>query len=142
MSDYYSVESGTVIRVDGGELVVRIDRSGEDCGGCRSCAMKALCRGRDDGHMDLPVASDGAEHSVGDLVKVAYRVANPAVAAGIMFLPSLAGLFLGGFIGHGLQRGDMYFLAGCFIGLAAGVGVSCLLGRLKPLKPKTRLLRE
>lgn len=122
----YEEQTGTVIRVESGRLLVRVDRDDADCGGCRSCAVKALCRGRDSGHMDLPVSFAGAAPAaVGDRVRVAYRSANAAVASLVMFLPSLAGLFFGGFAWQRLAgRTDRNFLLGCLAGFVLGLTVS------------------
>lgn len=145
ISDSYEVQTGSVLRVEPGHLVVRVERDNSDCGGCRSCAVKALCRGRDDGHMDLPVAFSGnPPANRGDKVRIAFRATNAAWAAVAMFIPSLLGLFFGGFAGHYLAgESDRAFLAGCFIGLLAGVGISYVLSKSVPgLRPDVRLLER
>lgn len=145
--DEYTVESGTVIGVRPGEAMVRVEKSDADCGGCRSCAMKSLCRGREVGHFDLPVPisdADGDRVVEGRRVRVAYRPTNAAVAGLVMFVPALVGLFLGGLAGQRLGSGsDAALLIGCFAGLAAGLGVSFAVSRLSSsLKPRVRLLPE
>jgi Positive regulator of sigma E activity len=145
--DEYTVESGTIVDVRPGEVVVRIEKSDADCGGCRSCAMKSLCRGREAGHLDLPVpvpAGGDAPAVEGQRVRIAYRPTNAAVAGLIMFVPSLVGLLLGGLGGYRLGGGsDAILLVGCFAGIAAGIGVSFAISRLSPsLKPSVRLLPE
>lgn len=141
----FTVENGTVVDVVPGGVVVRVPKKDGDCGGCRSCAMKRLCGGRDVDHIDLSVATPaGGTPEKGAAVRVAYRPTNAALAALVMFLPALLGLFVGGVIGHRLGGGsDAGLLAGCFIGFAAGVGASFAAARLSPaLKPLVRLLPE
>ncbi len=143
----YTIETGAVIAVAPDHVVVRLEKREEDCGGCRSCAMKNLCGGRDAGHIDLrtPLAAEGDRPETGDAVRVAYRPANAALAAVVMFLPALAGLLLGGLAGYRLGGGDddAVFVLGCLIGLAAGVGTSAALSRLSPaLKPSVRIVPD
>lgn len=143
--DSYEVKTGAVIDVLPGQVVVRVERDDADCGGCRSCAVRGLCRGRDSGHMDLPVAFEGQPPAkTGDQVRIAYRAANAAVAALTMFLPALLGLFFGGFIGHRwFGDSDGMFLAGCLIGFILGLGVSYVLARtVASLKPDVKLLPQ
>lgn len=138
------IRRGTVIAVEPNRLVVRVEREEEeDCGGCRSCAMKSLCRGRTDGHLDLPVAiPEGMAKSRGDRVTVAYRETNAAVASLLMFLPALLGLFFGGFAANAVfGAGDGIFLAGALGGLAAGLAVTFVVGRVSTaLGPVVRLV--
>lgn len=133
------LKSGTVMRIVGDSAIVRVERDGEDCGGCRSCAVKALCRGRDVNRMELPVRLDST-HSVhvGDTVMIAYHAGRQSVAALVMFFPSLAGLLLGGFAVQRLSGGesDGLFLAGAAGGLGLGLAVTFALSRLLPLGPK------
>lgn len=139
----YVLTTGRVVSVRDGEVVVRVERNEEDCGGCRSCAVKGLCRGRDTGHMDLRVDSVGAPlPGVGDKVGVAYRSTNAALAALAMFLPALLGLLFGGLVGYRLaDGGDAVFLVGCVVGFAAGLAVSWLLTRsVSSLRPHARLV--
>lgn len=144
--DEYEVQTGSVLRVEPGRLIVRVERDDSECGGCRSCAVKSLCRGRDDGHMDLPVLFGSGEPPAreGEAVRIAYRAANPAIASIIMFVPALAGLFFGGFVGQWvLGEGDGNFLIGCLVGLVAGLGVSYVLARgVAGLRPDVRLLER
>lgn len=138
----FTVREGTVVAIERDMAVVRIERE-EDCGGCRSCAMKALCRGRDTGHMDLVASlAGGAAPSPGTRVQVAYRETNPALAALVMFVPSLLGLFFGGFAANRLwHASDGIFLAGCLVGLLAGLAATFVLYRLSSaLKPAARLV--
>lgn len=143
MSDF-TIREATVLSVAGDGMLVRVDdEDAADCGGCRSCAMKSLCRGRDDGHLDLLVPRTGGEgeHSAGDRVRVAYRGANPAVASLIMFLPALAGVMFGGFVANAaFGGGDGVFLAGALGGIAMGIGATFVLARsLSSLRPEIRL---
>lgn len=143
MTDY-DVREGSVLSVDGSEALVRVDRE-EDCGGCGSCAVKALCRGRDAGHLDVSVAVPDAEPpAVGERVLIRYRGANPAIASIIMFLPPLANLFLGGYVASRFRSGsDGALLLGCLLGLAAGLVETFLLSRFVPgLRPEAALARR
>lgn len=140
--DEYEIRDGSVLSVDGSEAVVRVDRE-EECGGCSSCAVKALCRGRDVGHLDVPVPlSGGARPAVGDRVRIAYHGSNPAVAAAIMFLPPLVGLFLGGYLANHFRSGsDGYLLLGCLLGIVAGLAGTFLLSRLvRGMRPEAKLV--
>ena len=132
-TDDAKIREGTVLAVEPGRLIVRVDREDdEECGGCVRCPMRGLCRGRDSGHLDIPVpiASDKTRR-VGDRVRVAYREVNPAIASAVLFLPSLTGLFLGGFLAHYFwSGGDGAFLAGCGAGLLAGMAATIAAGRL------------
>lgn len=142
MDEDYEVKTGTVASVEPGRLLVRIERD-EDCGGCRSCAVKALCGGRGTGHMELPVKFTGdAPAKTGDNVRIAYRAANAGVASIVMFLPALAGLLLGGMAGNRLAPGsDGTLLLGCLAGVVLGVAVSFLLSKtVASLKPDVKLL--
>lgn len=143
MADF-TVREATVLSVAGDGLLVRVDdEDAADHSGCRSCAMKSLCRGRDDGHLELFVSRSGGEgeYLAGDRVRVAYRGANPAVASLIMFLPALAGVMFGGFVANAaFGGGDGVFLAGALGGAALGVGATFVLSRsLSSLRPEIRL---
>ncbi|MCC8109068.1 MAG: SoxR reducing system RseC family protein [Planctomycetes bacterium] len=145
--DDYTIQNGTVLTVEPGRTVVRVERGDDNCEGCHTCALKALCRGRESKHMDLPVdtGTDGiasAPLSPGDPVKVAYRGANQAVAAVLLFLPGLIGLFFGGFLANRWWGGeDMTFLAGCLGGLAAGVIFTFIVARTsRRLRPDVRIV--
>ncbi len=149
MDEDCTLRKGTVLSLDGGKLVVRIEQDGEEeCGGCRACSLRSLCNGRETGHMDLSLAAPeekagegGRTYRPGDVVTVEYARANVALAAGALFVPALAGLALGGWLGSGF--GDAALLAGCALGFAAGVGVSRLLSRtMGALRPKARLVAE
>lgn len=137
---------GMILSVHDNRLIVRVDRAGEDCTGCKACSLSALCKGRDTGHMDLPVMIPEGErgrktYTPGDEVTVEYGAANAALAAAAMFAPALAGLALGGWLGN--RFGDAMLLAGCGLGFAAGVGISWLLGKKAPaLRPKVHLVTE
>lgn len=136
------IRRATILADGPGGLLVRVEREGgEDCGGCRSCALKKLCQGRDGQHLDLVVsAAGGSGRAPGETVRVAYREPNAAVAAVVMFVPALAGLLLGGVLAHRFFPGDAALLAGCGIGLAAGFAVTFILARLLPgLGPSARL---
>ncbi|MCC8166700.1 MAG: SoxR reducing system RseC family protein [Planctomycetes bacterium] len=145
--DDYTIQDGTVLTVEPGRAVVRVERGGDDCDGCHTCALKALCRGRESKTMDLPVDTnrDGTAAgpmAPGDQVKVAYRGANQAVAAVILFLPGLIGLFFGGFAANRWWGGeDMTFLAGCLGGLAAGMLFTFIVARTsRSLRPDVRIV--
>lgn len=138
-ADGDELKSGTVMRIVGDRAIVRIERDGEDCGGCRSCAVKALCRGRDVNRMELPVRLDSTRSvHVGDTVMIVYHAGKQGVAALVMFLPSLVGLLLGGFAAQRLfgGEGDGLFLAGAAAGLGLGLAMTFALSRLLPLGPK------
>ncbi len=144
--DDYTIQDGTILTVEPGRAVVRIERE-DDCEGCHTCALKALCRGRESKHMDLPVdtgpdSGAAVAMSPGDQVKVAYRGANQAVAAVLLFLPGLLGLFFGGFLANRWWGGeDMTFLAGCLGGLAAGVLFTFIVARTsRSLRPDVRIV--
>lgn len=144
--DDLTIREGTIQAVEADRLIVRIEREdAAECGGCCRCPMRGLCRGRDSGHMELPVpfTSDNP-HRIGDRVHVAYRKANAAVAAAILFVPALAGLFLGGFLANRLWgEGDGVFLAGCAIGFVLGLAVTFVVNRFFPsLKPSVRLVED
>lgn len=143
MDDDYTVREGTVLLADNDRLVVRVERETEEgCDGCRACAMKSLCKGRETGRMDLPVtAPPGKTYRPGDRVTLAYRQANAAVAALIMFAPALVGLLLGGWAANG--RGDGVLLLGCLAGLAAGLGATWLVSRTaRVLRPDVRVVGD
>lgn len=139
----YIVREGTVLSVDPASVVVRIDKE-EECGGCRSCAVRSVCHGRESSHIDISVQPlDGVDNSPGERVRIAYRGANPAVASIIMFVPSLVGLFLGGFAANRIWgESDGLFLAGCFGGLIVGLGLTLALSRIHSLRPVARLLSQ
>lgn len=137
----YTVRKGTVLLAGSGGLVVRVERGADEaCGGCRACALRIVCKGGETNRMDISVpAPPGRVYTPGDEVRVAYRGANAAVAAAVMFLPPLAGLSAGGLLANG--RGDAALLLGCLAGLAAGVGLSWLLSRhARALRPDVRVL--
>lgn len=138
------VQEAVVLSVAPDRIMVRVDRKDEDCGGCRACALKSLCRGKEADHMDLPVPVDAEtpELAPGETVRIAYRAANRAVAALVMFLPALLGVFFGGFAANALAgEGDGIFLLGCFSGLALGVLFTFVAARSSgALKPEIRLL--
>lgn len=141
-TDDYEEKTGSVVAVEPGRLLVRVERT-EDCGGCHTCAVRALCRGKDSGHMELPVGFDGAAPAKeGDRVRIAYRPTNAAVASLVMFVPALLGLFLGGLTSYELApENDGALLIGCLAGFAAGILVSYLLSRtVAGLKPDVKLL--
>lgn len=139
--DDFTVRDGTVLSVQPDAILVRIDKE-EDCGGCRSCAVRALCQGRDGGHLDIPLSPvPGVTAVPGERVRVEYRGANPAVAALIMFVPALIGLFAGGLIGNRYGEGsDGILLLGCLVGLVLGLVVSIVLSKARSLRPEARLL--
>ncbi len=144
--DEDAVRDGIVIDAPTGGIVVRVDKNDEECGGCGSCAMKGLCHGRDAGHLDLFVPlsglSDAPAPKKGARVRIAYRPANAALAALVMFVPPLCGLLAGGLAGWRLAGGDAVLVLGCGAGLAVGTVASVVLARVCPsLKPKTKFLR-
>lgn len=140
MTDFV-VRDATVLATEPGALLVRMDEDAEECGGCGTCAVKALCRGRDGAHFDMRVPVSGERNEkAGDRVRVAYRGANPAVASLVMFLPALVGVVFGGFLTKALLGGgDGIFLLGAFGGLALGFGATFLLARRTSLRPEARL---
>lgn len=137
---------GTIVRVDGGLAVVRIDRDDGDCGGCGSCSAKGLCGGRGDKRMELPVRLDPESGvQVGDTVAIAYRPGRQGLAALTVFPPPLLGLVFGGFAAMRLFGGgsDGVFLAGAAAGLAIGLGAAFALSRLFPnLGPGATLIAD
>ncbi len=139
----YEIRDGVVLESAPDRVVVRMDKD-EDCGGCRSCAVKGLCHGRTASHIDVALRPDGGAppRKAGERVRVAYRRANPAVAASILFVPTLAGLFAGGMAANGLiGPGDGIFLAGTAAGVIIGLGITYAFGRWsRSLAPKFRLL--
>lgn len=142
-----TIQDAVVLSVEPERIMVRIDKSNEDCGGCRACALKILCRGKNDtNHLDLPVPVDAASPhpQPGQTVQVAYRAANAAVAAFIMFLPALLGLFFGGFIANRLAgEGDGIFVLGCLAGVVLGLAVTFVVSRASTaLRPDIRLLPQ
>lgn len=141
--DSYEKQTGSVIRIEPGRFIVRVERDDSECGGCHSCAVRGLCRGRDTGHMDLPIAFTGEPPArAGEKVTIAYRASNAAVASFVMFLPALLGLFLGGFIGYRMgESGDGPLIIGCLSGFFGGFAVSWLLAKSIPaLQPDVRFL--
>lgn len=139
-----TVQDAVVLSVDKNRVMVRMAKE-EDCGDCHSCALKNLCHKESD-HLDLPVRlGEGiAPPQPGETVRVGYRAANAAVAALIMFLPALVGLFFGGFVVNRYWGdGDGLFLIGCFAGLALGLAVTFAVSRLSTaLRPDIRLLNH
>ncbi len=143
MDESCTTERGAVLRAEDDALLVRIRRGTDDgCGGCRSCSLNKLCKGGETGHMDLPVkAPEGRAYKPGDELTLAYRQANPALAACILFVPALAGLALGGWIGN--AYGNASLLLGCGLGFAAGVGLSWgIARRADALKPRIWIVEE
>ena len=139
----YAIRDATVLAVDSCGALVTVDPETEaDCGGCSSCAMKSLCRGQDAGRLDvrIPVA-DGGQLRPGERIRVAYRGANPAVAALILFLPGLLGVVFGGFAANALAGGgDGVFLTGALTGLAVGTGITYAVSRsVASLRPDAKL---
>lgn len=141
--DDFTTRPGTVVAVEPGKIVVRLEKEAEEgCEGCRSCAMKGLCRGREEGHMDLPVpVGDSSTFQPGAQVSLSYRMPNQAVAAVAMFLPALIGLLLGGLAAvRWTGGGDALLLLFCLGGLACGVGVTFLIARFgASMRPDVRL---
>lgn len=139
-----TVQEGVVTSVGAEQITVRIEKKDEDCDGCCACKLKSLCRGRADEYMELSVPmQDGRERPVpGETVQVAYRATNAAVAAAIMFVPALVGLFFGGFIGNRFWgEGDGIFIVGCLAGLVVGLGLTFVVSRASTiLRPEIRLL--
>lgn len=139
-----TIQDAVVLSVEPDRIMVRIDKEAEECDGCHTCALKSMCRGKRDEHLELPVPLEtGASRpGPGETVRIAYRAANAATAALAMFLPSLLGLFFGGFAASRLfGEGDGVFLLGCFGGLALGLAVSVVLARKSTaLRPEIRLL--
>ncbi len=137
-----TVQDAVVLSVDANRVMVRMAKE-EDCGGCHSCALSKLCHKESD-HLDLPVELGiGVQPPrPGETVRVAYRAANAAVAALIMFLPALVGLCFGGFAVNRIWgEGDGLFLAGCLAGLVLGLAVTFAVSRLSTaLRPDVRLL--
>ncbi len=124
MDDYVS-KSGTVIASSPGFITVRIDKDGSDCEGCKTCPMCRLCRGKEVKHLDLPITvpEDSLTPQIGDTVRIGYHSANPALAATVLFVPTLLGLLAGGWLGTWLG-GDGIFLLGCAVGVVAGLAVT------------------
>lgn len=144
MNEDSTTRRGTVLSAGGNTLTVRVEQDGEECAGCKACSLSTLCRGRETGHRDLPVAvpeGETGKYAPGDAVTVEYAGANAALAAAVMFVPALAGLALGGWLGN--RFGDAALVAGCGLGFAAGVGLSRLLGKkADALRPKAWLVAE
>lgn len=138
----FEIRSATVLAAEAGSLLVRVERKyDEDCGGCRSCAMKNLCGKRDAGHIDLRIAGGAGGIRVGDTVKVAYHSTNPAVAATLLFAPPLLGALLGAIVAWWARVGDAGFVLGCFLGLAAGIAATYATSRMVPsLRPAAHLV--
>lgn len=141
--DTYERQTGSVLRVEPGRLVIRVKRDESECGGCHSCAVKSLCRGRDSGHMDLPVSFTGEPPAKeGDTVHIAYKKSNAAIASLVIFLPALAGLIIGGIIGYRMgDTRDAPLIIGCLAGFFGGIGISFVLSKCIPsLRPDVRLV--
>lgn len=142
--DDFTTRPGTVVSAEPGRIVVRVEREAEEgCDGCRVCAMKSLCRGRDEGHMDLPVpVGRGAAFHPGERVCLEYRLPGQAAAAAIMFIPALVGLLLGGLAAvRWTGGGDALLVLFCLCGLAGGVGATFLIARFgRSLRPEVRLV--
>lgn len=138
-----AVHAATVMEAGPEGILLRVERERdeEESGGCRSCAMRGLCRGRSDGTFTVAAPPDSGL-AAGDRVSVRYSEANPALASVIMFAPALIGLFAGGFaVGRLTDGGDGMFLAGCLAGLAVGLGVTFLVNRYAAsLKPRVRIV--
>lgn len=143
MDESYTVQKGMVLSANGSNLIVRLDHNPNQAAtGCRSCAMKAVCKGMETGQMDLPVAAPGgAEYAPGDEIVIAYKQANAALAAAAMFVPPLAGLAAGGWL---LRAGsDMTLLLGCALGFAAGLAATWLISKKADiLRPRIEVVKE
>lgn len=139
--DEYTMRDGSVLSVAGDRAVVRVERE-EDCSGCGTCPVKALCHGRDTGHLDVAVPlGPGEKVAPGEKVRIAYRAANPAIASLVMFAPPLAGLIAAGLAAHRLWNGsEARLVIGCLAGLAAGTALTFVLSRsLRALRSEARL---
>ncbi|MCC8190851.1 MAG: SoxR reducing system RseC family protein [Planctomycetes bacterium] len=135
-----AIREATVIGWSGGQLLVRVQP--EECGGCGSCALHAVCGGSDRG-FDLTLAASAAtDYRPGDRVRIRLKTANPAWAAAVLFLPALAGLLLGGWAAVRLgYAAALPFLVACAGGLSAGLGVTWTLSRcVSWLRTEARLL--
>lgn len=140
------IRKGMVLSVADGQAMVRLTADDEDCGGCRSCAVRSLCQGKDYGKMDLllpvPPGLEG-KLKAGRDVSVRYIPAHAGFAGMALFLPSLIGLALGGWAGWRLGNSDAALLAGCAAGLLLGVGATFALNRIvRSLHPYAELLDE
>lgn len=139
------IRRGTVLSVADGWAMVRLAVDDADCGGCRSCAMRSLCQGKEYGKMDLrlavPPALEG-KLEPGREVPVRYLPAHAGFAGVALFLPALVGLALGGWAGWRLGNGaDAALLAGCAVGLLLGVSGTFVLNRtVRSLHPHAELL--
>ncbi len=132
MDDFVS-KLGTVIAASPGQITVRVDKDGKDCEGCNTCPMCRLCRGKEMKHLDLPITvpEDRRTPQIGDSVWISYHGANPALAATVLFVPTLLGLLAGGWLGT-VWGGNGIFLLGCALGVAAGLAVTYGLARWTP----------
>ncbi len=143
MSDFVS-KSGTVIASLPGKITVRVERNNANCETCHTCPMGKLCHGKEQKHLDLPinVPEEIPTPRLGEAVRVEYHGANPAVAATVLFVPTLIGLLAGGWLGAALG-GDGIFLVGCALGVGAGLAVTYGLSQWTPsLKAEARLERK
>lgn len=141
MTDF-EIRDATVLEREPGGLLVRVDDNITECGGCGSCVVKSLCRGRDGAHFDVRVpVPEGRADKIGDRIRIAYRGANPAIASIVMFLPALVGVLSGGFIANAVfGEADYILLLGAFAGLLLGFGATYALARVSPLRPEVRLV--
>lgn len=137
---------GVITAVGPDRLTIRLDRKDEAAvSACGSCAMKSLCHSRAAEGAELILRTTDVEgRRPGDRVRLAYREANPALAAGILFLPALAGLMTGGFAAERFfGQGNGTFLCGAFGGFLLGLAITFGVNRLVPsLRPKAELLPE
>ncbi|MDR3077861.1 MAG: SoxR reducing system RseC family protein [Planctomycetota bacterium] len=131
------VREAVVVAAGAGRLTVSLETEEGEAAGCSGCAMRGLCgplgrkRGRFEMTLDLPA---GPTLKPGEVVRVFYQPPNLTLAALVMFLPSLAGLFLGGIAARRwLAESDGIFLAGMLAGFVAGLVLSFVFNRLTTL---------
>ncbi|MDR1519579.1 MAG: SoxR reducing system RseC family protein [Planctomycetota bacterium] len=133
---------GTVIERADGRIRVSVETEAEAGNGCRHCAARSLCGSGKPGKFEiwLEAGPDG-RHAPGDQARFGYRPPRPLLALPALFLPALAGLFLGGGAAQALTGGgDMTFVVGSLAGLAAGIGLTAVLPRgFTALRGKARL---
>lgn len=141
MSD---VRQGVVIRISEDSAWIRIPETarpmscGRECGGC------TFCRHDSGNHIELQVeVPEGRRLMVGERVSLEYGEASATWAGLLLFAPTLAGIFLGGWIiGAAGMVDDVAVLAGMGVGAAAGMAATYCLSRLlrARFKPRIRFL--
>jgi positive regulator of sigma E activity len=134
------IETGTLIRMEKGKAVVRMEVQD----GCQSCCINNYCRQTGTGKRELILPARNVKASPGDLVEIETPARSLITAAFLVFILPLV-LSMTAYIivyaqtaGHGVSLAAFF---GCFILSEALVaGIDKLFGRSSYFEP--RLLRR